>query len=284
MKLTQDNLSNYFTIADNTNSWYEEPTNTFNFIDRNSKTLVVTVGDSWTWGCDLTKHDTDNEYRLQNVYGNQIAQKLNADWLNLALPSVGNFWIAERVEELSKIISELEYTRIYVICTFTETGRWFNTQYDLNIDYISWFKDNIKVKDDFYLLLKMFNQHCVSRIQSALTFNHVDLRIGTNMIEHIGFESLTSGQLLVKPWYQLVINGHDGVCAYMAIDGVKSILQAPEFLSDEHTALFKEWMIDIMSVADVRLRTLLENPGKFDRCHPDAYGHSQWAEYILSTL
>jgi hypothetical protein len=221
---------------------------------------------------------------LRNVYGNQIAEKINADWLNLGLPSIGNFWIADQVESLSTVIPKLEYVRIYVICTFTETARCFNTHYDLNIDYISWFKNNINTKADFYLLLKMFNQHCVSRIQSALSFDHVHLRVGTNMVEHIGFDSLSSTELLTSPWYQLVMGGSDGVCAYMAIDGVKSILQAPEFLSSEHTVLFKEWMIDIMSAADVRLKTLLENPGKFDRCHPGAHGHTQWAEYILSTL
>ena len=176
MKLTQATLPDYFTIADHTNSWYTQATNTFDFVDRNSDTLVVTVGDSWTWGCDLTPYDYDNNYRIQNVYGNQVAEKINSDWLNLSLPASGNFWLATQVTDLAKVIPNLKYNRIYVICTFTESGRWFNTKFDLDIDYIAWFKNNIQTASDFDQLLSMFNQRCVTKIQTALPFDHVQLR------------------------------------------------------------------------------------------------------------
>ena len=282
MKLTQATLPDYFTIADHTNSWYTQATNTFDFVDRNSDTLVVTVGDSWTWGCDLTPYDYDNNYRIQNVYGNQVAEKINSDWLNLSLPASGNFWLATQVTDLAKVIPNLEYNRIYVICTFTETGRWFNTKFDLDIDYIAWFKNNIQTASDFDQLLSMINQRCVTKIQTALPFDHVQLRVGTNMVDQIGFDSLPPQQLLVKPWYQ-TMHCTDDVCAYTVIDGVKSLLQVPEFLSPDHTVLFKEWMLTVMPAADTRLQ-MLENPDKFSKYHPTAQGHAQWAEYILSTI
>ena len=64
MKLTTETLPLYFTVATPSNSHYTEVTNCFDFVDRNSDTLVVTVGDSWTWGADL-----DSDLRLQQVLG-----------------------------------------------------------------------------------------------------------------------------------------------------------------------------------------------------------------------
>ena len=49
----------------------------FNFVNRHSKDLLVTLGDSWSWGYDLTV-DNNTNYRLKNVYGNQLAEKLSA--------------------------------------------------------------------------------------------------------------------------------------------------------------------------------------------------------------
>ena len=47
IELSKDQLPTYFTIADPSNSWYTKPTNTFDFANRSSDTLLVTgVGQS----------------------------------------------------------------------------------------------------------------------------------------------------------------------------------------------------------------------------------------------
>ena len=62
------------TIFEKGRGWYHD-----NLIGSDS--LVITVGDSWTWGDDLTPNN-DNEYRKQLVYGTQIAKKFKFDFLN----------------------------------------------------------------------------------------------------------------------------------------------------------------------------------------------------------
>lgn len=198
MKLTQDTLPNYFTIADSTNSWYSEPTNTFDFVDNNSSTLVVTIGDSWTYGDRLTN-------RLGDVYGRLVADHLRADWLNLGLCAQGNFWIATMVEELAAVIPNLEYNKIYVICVFGGVGRWFNTKYDVYLDYVDWFKNNIHQPSDFDQLLSWLNDECIKRILTALDpFEHVQLKVGTHYLDPIGFDRLQPTQVLEQPWYRVM--------------------------------------------------------------------------------
>ena len=127
--------------------------NGFFFHSRHSNTLVVTVGDSWTWGQCLggyneikTYKDHDwqtinglvtnvNADRLNNAYGNLLSQQLNSDWLNLAFPGWSNVHMSQVVQNLGKVIPSLHYSNIFVIVTLTEVGRWFNTHVDINIDH-----------------------------------------------------------------------------------------------------------------------------------------------------
>ena len=50
------------------------------FIDNNKDSLLITVGDSWTWG-DSFK-DLSADYRSQHVYGTHLSRYLNTDWIN----------------------------------------------------------------------------------------------------------------------------------------------------------------------------------------------------------
>jgi hypothetical protein len=279
MKLEQDTLGQYFSLADSSSSWHQSPTNTFDFVDRNSNTLVVTIGDSWTWGGDLSLNNKDCQYRRDNVYGNLVAKELNADWLNLGLCAQGNFWIASMAAELASVVPSLEYQHIYVICTFTGTLRWFNTKYDQHIDYLDWFK---RTAPDFDQLPRMLNQLCVNSIINSLSsFNHVTLKIGTGFVDAIGFESLSPSQILPDPWYKLLGCNDDKLvytCVYY-----ETISQAIEFIEPQHHAKFKQWLIEIIDKSKQRIE-LISNPRDFRNYHPLAPGHRAWAQYILKHL
>ena len=124
IKLSQDDWLNFFSHIDtghflSTNSLRQSP---FHFVDRKSKTLLVTVGDSWTWGADILEGAND-EYRVKNIYGNLISQHLCADWLLLAQSGSGNLWLARKVQEFNRMVDFLDYERVILICTFTESGR-----------------------------------------------------------------------------------------------------------------------------------------------------------------
>ena len=282
MKLSQSVLPQYFSIADSTSSWHINPTNTFDFVDRNSKTLVVTVGDSWTWGSDLSPNNQDDQFRKQHTYGYVVAQQLNSDWLNLALCAQGNFWIASMVDELAQIIPVLEYDCIYVVCTFTGVLRWFNTKYDLHIDYISWFRENIQCHKDFDKLLVMLNQHCVDSIQASLCrFDHVTVKFATNFFDAIGFDSLKPEQILAKPWYQILDCYHtDDVYGDTYYN---TVYQAVKFIEPKFHHMFKSWLLDITSKFENRLK-FLRDPNKFRNYHPLVDGHQKWAYYVLENL
>jgi hypothetical protein len=207
---------------------------------------------------------------------------MNADWLNLALSAQGNFWIANMVQELAQIIPQLEYDRIYVICTFTGVLRWFNTRFDQHLDYISWFKNNVKDIEDFDKLLVMLNSCCIKTILRSLSpFNHVILKVGTNFVDPVGFDQLTAEQRLPSAWYQ-VLGCDDGNKIYTCTS-YERISQGIEFIDSSQHAIFKQWVINKIDQSICRLNSL-QDPAKFRNCHPFAEGHQLWAEYLHTCL
>jgi len=269
MKLEKSILPDYFTIASPHNSHYKVKTNTFDFTDRNADVLVVTCGDSWTWGADLSEND-DEEFRVNHTFGNVVSSELLADWLNLGLSGSNNFFIAERVEEFSKIIPQLGYKKIYLICTFTEIGRSFDSHHDVYIDYISWFNDNIKVESDFDKFLYFLNAECLSRIKQAIENHNIEFRVGTNFVDAIGIES-DSG-FLKMPWFRLL--GINQPVAYVSTTGALRLRSMEQFVSDHKKSLFKSWFTKLIDTsAKVR--------GSW---HPPASGHEIWAKYILESI
>lgn len=263
MKLHTDSLPKYFTIADSTNSHYTEPTNCFDFVDRNAGTLLVTVGDSWTWGTDLNP-----EYRLQHVFGNLVSEKLNSDWLNLAQSGANNFFIAERVEELGKIVGELNYKKIYLICTFTETGRSFDSQHDRYIDYLSWFEHN-----DINDFLAFLNAECYNRICSVAEKHRMILRVGTNFVDPEGFPAH------FQPWFrQLGIPCEIQSC--VGHTGASRLQSVQQFISDQNS--FKKWFSDLVTKSaytDLVCRSKI-----LYKAHPTPAGHQAWANTVLESI
>jgi hypothetical protein len=186
------------------------------------------------------------------------------------------------VAEFSQIISKLNYDHIYIVCTFTGALRWFNTRYDQHINYMSWFKNNIKNIQDFDLLPIWRNQVCVNTILEALKpFDHITLKIGTNFVDPIGFEALNSTQRLSTPWYQL-LNCADIGPVYTDMY-YETVSQAVEFIDKEYHTIFKQWLLGIIEQAQRRI-DLLTDPDIFWNYHPLSLGHKIWADYLLKNL
>ena len=258
----------------------------FDFVSAASEVLVVTVGDSWTWGLDMTPND-DNTHRLQHHYGSVIARALSADWLNLGQGGSGNFWLYDRVQELAEIIPTLNYQHIYVICTFTETGRAVASRQD--IDFYHFLHHN--PVDQF---LPYLNQVCIDRVISALAlFDNVTLRIGTNFVDYIGPHC---DAVLPQSWLELLCNQHNVpytesccVVSSWVIDSLQQLIAlAPDRVE------YMKFLNSLVDPAIARANLFRQVPGikyigdlkngSAIGGHPKASGHQVWADYILKNL
>jgi len=280
VELSEKNLYDFFKYTDtghnNVPRLDPRGKNPFNFISHNSNKLVVTIGDSWTWGDDIT-FNNDDKVRLQKTYGRIVATELSADWLNLGQGGSGNFWLAEKTEELEKIIKRLQYDHIYIICTLTEIGRGFNSNFDRGIDYVTWFKNN----PDHTKLPNFLNQIVVDKIIKNLgSIENVTLRIGTNFVNHVGLES-AKNFVLEQPWVNLYCNNNTPECYFVSNFVFDAFNSALDLVSDKN--LYLTWL-DTMASSAIKRRSVLENNTFFRNYHPLEKGHNVWARYILDNI
>jgi hypothetical protein len=260
----------------------------YTFVSNDSKKLVVTIGDSWTWAADLTATD-ELSVRLAKSFGGIVANELSADFLNLGQCGTCNLHIIERIKELCKIIPTLEYHSIIVIITYTEVARSINGPYDKTVNYHDWFDTHpLTSIDDFNLFLAYHNglgQEHILRLMNE--YDHVTVIIGNNFTDPIGMRD--SLNILSKTWIELY-NEHTlqkeyskpcYILAHWVIDKLPGFIK--EFKPTvDHTDL-NSWLIYLVDCANART-SLIDSRYYAGVNHPTQLGHEIWANYLLEQL
>lgn len=254
----------------------------FNFINNSQDNLVVTVGCSWTWGANMTPTD-NTEHRLRYNFGRVLSNNLSADWLSLGQVAMGNFWMAQKIEEFVQLIPTLKYKKIYIICILTEIGRQCNTELDSHVDYAEYFKTD-SYGDN---LLKYLNKCAVKRIiETVAPYDNIILRIGTNFVDHIGLEDATD-YLLPTPWLEAIYNHTDkeytGTCYTIGQLAINRIKTLQNYTHDGFG--FVMWLTRLIDNGMQRIKLCQDCELLMpDSGHPGKEGHNIWAQEILKTL
>ena len=288
LRLTNDNLSHYFSLPNADTSAVVCGENPYSFvgIGESTDTLLITIGDSWTWGDDL-----DEKIRLNSVFGGVVSNELKADFLNLGEPGAGNWHIVRKIKELAQIASTLDYKKIIVISTFTETARDFNSKDDLEIDYQSWLLNNITDADSYNGFLKFINQQIADQIhQQLLTFDsRYEFYFATNFVEPLGFEVLQQ-HFFDKSWLQVIcdrqgIDCRPDLCYLVSPWIIEKFDTVFEFVPDLNRNTWLEWINALTDSANLRAQTCRNDQDNFlQLMHPTKKNHSCFAEYVLSKL
>lgn len=261
--------------------WYSEDI-------QNKDILLITVGDSWTWGDHLGNIDwdraSDDPIRLQQVYGRLLANTLDADWVNLARPGCSNYWMLEKLQDLQPFIQSATYKKIYVVVTLSEDLR--EAQYTRRIDvtgpYQGMWSRSIGVTD---FLVQVENYLLRNLEEYFSTLPKVTAHVQRAFTDV--WPANSSPLLLDKSWCDVIqdnfnFNNYQKPVPFigqMAVDPLteKYIIQNPER---------KLEFLDIMDCVATRWNFLGASPYnlKGSTCHPNPAGHELWAEYLYSQM
>ena len=293
--IDQDNIKGFFSPVGPLHSHHEKYTWPYDYVDRKSNTLLVTIGDSWTWGSGIDSVDNDaldfskeeDKFRVEHLYGNLVAKDKNYNWLNLGFYSAGNQWMANKVFELRALSPLLQFKEIIVMVNLTSTGRWFNTWQDSLTDYKKYFQFNKMLEPmDFENFFIDLNRKVLKDIKLLTnSADNIRLLVGTNAIDHFGFDVLTDQDIIPLPWYKL-LSGTDLGGVFVDMESIKYLPNVENVLynSDQKLA-FQKWMMDKISQAErqnIMLNTM--NHVAQDKVHPNYNGHKLWADYILKEI
>lgn len=296
----QANIYDFFSTASEKDSVTVAGKKLFDFIDRGSKILVITIGDSWSWGADLTQQKLqgahvdrllDDQYRIQHVYGNVLAKMIDADFLGLGESGSGNWYINRKLKELHRIKQRLAYDRVLVFGIFTDLGRDFNSHCDVEIDYRSWLLENINQSTDYYDFLRFINHQISSSIVEIIS--EFDARyqffFSTNFVDPIGYD-LLDPWFLPETWLQVIcaknqIRYRPEQC-YMVFPWVIEKFEAVFDMAPELDRIeWLEWMNEIGQSANTRAEVCFRDNVNFGPLlHPSAPNHACWAEYLYRIL
>ncbi len=277
MKITRQLLKDYITYpTTKDNLRLEDSTQVYDVVSCDSDTLLITIGDSWTYGLMLTDRSTQ-------TYGKLVSEQLKADWLNISLPGQSNFWMTQRLIEAVNLIKNLDYSKIYIVCAFTEIGRSLVSHVDEFIDYQEWVS-SYQGKDIYTDFLEFINVSCINHMnEHAAKDPRITVKIGMTWPDPLGFS--TDKNCFEKTWLD-VIREHvpmplDHVC-YSAMHGLENLKRAQQFFPN--TANFLEWYNDMMDAGTKRLDFMRSYPDHFAYYHPQAHCQQYWADYVVDSL
>jgi len=269
----------------------EPEANHYFFKDRSSDTLCIVVGDSWTRGDSL-----EESGRLDQVYGNLISKKFDADWINVGCSGWSNSWVLLHVQQVvTQLVNHKQYKRIYVIITLTENGRDILTAASYNYNYISTHQ-RIGTSYEFYdTILKDIEDYWAIQIQELLNISNdrYTFFVGKNFVWHDQLknkfndprmifsdlnwiECLADYQLMTRPIRTNLVTGW----IFDTVNTVHDIINEKDF------TIFKKWSMDRMNKAIEVNKWLDSSPmnHKESSKHPNATGHAVWANYIINQL
>lgn len=298
--LTPENLYDYFAVATEKDSVTVAGSRLFDFVDRQSDTLIVTIGDSWTWGADLTNFDLgcthimrlpDDDYRIKHVYGNVVAEAIGADFLNLGELGAGNWHIVKKLQEMQNLHAFLHYKKILVFSIWTELGRDFNSHNDVDIDYRSWLLDNIKTCRDYYNFMKFINAIIAENISQIISNfdKRVQFYFATNFVDPIGVEVL-SKHWIDRSWLQVICDHTRKIyqpekCFTVFPWCIEKFDMVFDVAPELDRLEWLQWINEITAAANTRAAICYRDTINFGNLlHPSAANHRCWAEYLLAMI
>lgn len=253
--------------------------------------LVITVGDSWTWGDHLGSIDwnrsIDDPVRLKQVFGKLTSTMLNADWINLAMPGCSNYWMLNKLHLLKSDLERLrhQYRRIDIVITLTEDFREAENMLEM---------EKLGTAYDYFWNKSQSLAGFLIKVEDFLLFN---IEHFANMVPFVNvyvsraftdtWPQNNSKLLLDKTWCD-VIQDHSRLPYY--VKGVPFIGQlsidplTQNYIKDNFER--KEEFLEIMKLVSTRWEFLGNSIYnlKGSTCHPNPEGHELWARYISSKL
>jgi len=276
--ITSKLLSDHFTLP-NKNIIAHLPENAipFDFLINNNETLLVTIGDSWTWGDELINRE--------HCFGRVLSQKLNSDWVNLSVTGCGNQYIEQLFTEFANLSTTLTYKKFIVIVTFTEVGRDFNSWFDQDVDYATWLRSNIKKSCDYNKFIEFLNARLATRMCAiANKIPNLTLLVATNFVNPLGLEEFEN-YLLPQSWLEHITNqSFENECNIVTsyiFDKLQTVLDMEWSLDAK---MFNTWAIGAIQASTIRLDQLMSCKHICPHGHPDQIAHQLWADYVYKHI
>jgi hypothetical protein len=253
----------------------------YDLVESGKSRLLVTIGDSWTYGWRLNEEfpDDPEQGRVTHCFGYLLAEHYGADLLNWSIPAINNLWMVDKYKTLVDLADKLDYDEIFVFITLTEYGREIYTEFDSDPELNNMYSQCNRPKD----LAKTLGKYLSSRL---LQQGHpkIKLRLGLNYVNNVYSEKLAS-QFLDQTWIEcLTEQRFTDECLVVGSWVVEKYnLLSKEINKSADPIACKEEVLAMLDSAENRLNLIFSSPYnyKVGYGHPNTIGHEIWAKYLI---
>lgn len=289
----------------------------FDYLEQGNQTLLVTIGDSWTWGHGLAKNDWDcdnvleqeseKSLRLSQVYGTLVANQINADYINLSIPGQSNGWIARYFDLfVDWCKQQTQYEKIHVIIVMSEVAREWLGEFDVPVDNYDFCKDIFSIE----AFLKKQSKKIANEIMKT-ELKIKDNRLPIEVLKAVAFveDNYPKGFITCdKTWQECIFNNANipykkfGTYVFQTavIEKLERLLEYNHYYYENSeriksknptlpTDRFQKQRLQLMDSID-KANELIYSTNvntyrhETDKGHPNAKGHTIWANYIIGEL
>lgn len=239
----------------------------------NNENLLITIGDSWTWGDSIdginVNNKVDSTLRLQKVYGKILKEKIgNCDWLNLAKPGSFNNWIVDHATIASKT-AELNYKNIFMSVGLTDIGR------DIK-DYASLLE---LPNSNFIKVATTVEKKFITKLDQVSQNTRIKVLIGRNFTNTFEDNLPLSNCFLDKRWVDISsenwVNGIPApTCHFIVLE--HKVKTADKLLILDKYIPEANAMIDFLMACPLHYKLASK--------HPTEECHALWADYLHSKI
>lgn len=256
--------------------WFDE-------ISGEKSSIVVTAGDSWTWGDSLGPAlGDDRDYRMNHVYGSLIANRLNRDFLNISKPAGSNLEIHDKLIYAMPYLHK-KYNKIDVIICLTELAR------EIHGDPL-WLQQELSE----YLEVDTFLHDYERTMFASFKKNLIDQYPNVNFVLCRNFTYSYTDNMpknhVEKTWMDIMEDMRPQENAYpkdvrilcdLAYTPIIKTLKSKGVYSK-----LKFTMMEQMASSELAERWMCDNPMQSNKGtrHPLEQGHSAWADYLMPYL
>lgn len=253
----------------------------YDLVESGKSRLLVTIGDSWTYGWRLGEEFADDpeQGRVTHCYGYLLAEHYNADYLNWSIPAINNLWMVDKYKTLVKLADKLDYDEIFVFITLTEYGREIYTEFDSDPELNTMYSQCDLPKD----LARTLGRYLSNQI---LQHSHakIRLRLGLNYVNNV-YSTELEPQFLDQTWIECLTEQRFTdeclVVGSWVVEKYKLLHQEINRSADPIVCM--EQVLDMVASAEKRLNLIFSSPYnyKVGYGHPNTKGHEIWAKYII---
>jgi len=240
--------------------------NPCHYQNRDSDSMIITVGDSWTYGDSLGKTCVregldDTQHRLAHVYGNLISQELDVDWINLALPGISNRQMFIWLEQL--LARHVHAKNTTCIITLTESGRH---------EELNWLDPNLTTLQANLENMVNKTYRWIDQIQKR--YPAIKFIVAHNFSDS---RSTDKVQVCNQTWLEVMTNNKIQNGTHVVVSEHIKQLNYNYTYSDTPDVIDR-------ALARIDILDACKYCHKHDSRHPTEYGHELWANYLLNQL